>query len=131
MRSQTSLIQTAGRAARNINGVVIMYADSVSEAMKSAIDECERRRKIQIEFNTKHGITPTTIERAINLGIEEFAEAKGLVMQATGQSEEEFAMATYLSDLEQQMESAARNLEFEKAAKIRDKIKEFKNVTRD
>jgi len=129
LRSQTSLIQTAGRAARNINGIVIMYADTISPAMKSAIGECERRRKIQTEFNTKHGITPTSIEKAINLGIEEFAEARDVVMEASGQSEEEFAMASYLSDLEQQMESAARNLEFEKAAKIRDKIKELKNVT--
>jgi excinuclease ABC subunit B len=129
LRSQTSLIQTAGRAARNINGIVIMYADSISPAMRSAIAECERRRKIQTAFNTKHGITPTTIEKAINVGIEEFAEAQDLVMRAAGQSEEEFAFATYLSDLEGQMESAARNLEFEKAAKIRDKIKELKNVT--
>ena len=126
LRSQTSLIQTAGRAARNINGIVIMYADSISPAMKMAISECERRRKIQIEFNAKHGITPTTISKAINLGIEEFAEAEAVVMEASGQSEEEFAMATYVSDLEAQMESAARNLEFEKAAKIRDKIKGLK-----
>jgi len=126
LRSQTALIQTAGRAARNINGVVIMYADSISPAMQAAISECERRRKIQIDFNTKHGITPTTIEKAINLGIEEFAEAQEMVLEASGQSEEEFAMATRLSDLEQQMEAAARNLEFEKAARIRDKIKELK-----
>ena len=126
LRSQTSLIQTAGRAARNINGIVIMYADTVSPAMKSAISECERRRKIQIAFNIQHGITPTTIEKAINLGIEEFAQAEDLVMQAAGQTEEEFAYASYLSDLEAQMESAARNLEFEKAARIRDKIKEMK-----
>jgi excinuclease ABC subunit B len=126
LRSQTSLIQTAGRAARNINGVVIMYADSISPAMKAAIAECERRRKIQTEFNLKHGITPTTIEKAINRGIEEFAEAQETVLEASGQSEEEFAMATYLSELEHQMESAARNLEFEKAARIRDKIKEIK-----
>ena len=97
--------------------------------MKAAIGECERRRKIQMEFNAKHGITPTTIEKAINLGIEEFAEAENVVLQAAGQSEEEFAHANYLSDLETQMEAAARNLEFEKAAKIRDKIKELKNVT--
>ena len=128
LRSQTSLIQTAGRAARNINGIVIMYADSISPAMRAAISECERRRKIQMEFNAKHGITPTTILKAINLGIEEFAEAEAVVMEASGRTEEEFAQATYLSDLEQQMESAARNLEFEKAAKIRDKIKDLKNV---
>jgi excinuclease ABC subunit B len=126
LRSQTALIQTAGRAARNINGVVVMYADSISPAMASAISECERRRKIQVDFNTRHGITPTSIEKAINLGIEEFAEAQETVMEASGQTEEEFAMANYLSDLERQMESAARNLEFEKAARIRDKIKELK-----
>ncbi len=129
LRSQTSLIQTAGRAARNVNGMVIMYADTVSAAMKAAISESERRRKIQTEFNVKHGITPATIQKAINVGIEEFAEAQETVMEASGQTEEEFAMSTYLSDLEQQMESAARNLEFEKAARIRDKIKELKNVT--
>jgi len=128
LRSQTALIQTAGRAARNINGVVIMYADSVSAAMKEAIAECERRRKIQIEFNTKHGITPTTIKRAIKLGIEEFAQAQDVVMGAVGLSEEEYAMATHLSELEGQMALAARNLEFEKAARIRDKIKEFKSI---
>ena len=130
LRSQTALIQTAGRAARNINGVVVMYADSVSAAMKEAIAECERRRKIQIEFNAKYGITPTTIKRAIKLGIEEFAQAQDVVMGAAGLSEEEYAMATYLSELEGQMALAARNLEFEKAARIRDKIKEFQNVAR-
>jgi excinuclease ABC subunit B len=129
LRSQTALIQTAGRAARNVNGIVIMYADSVSPAMKAAISECERRRKIQIAFNTEHGITPTTIKRAIKLGIEEFAQAQNVVMEAAGQSEEEYALETYLSDLERQMELAARNLEFEKAAKIRDKIKELGHVT--
>jgi len=125
LRSQTSLIQTAGRAARNINGIVIMYSDTVSPAMKFAISECERRRKIQVEFNVKHGITPTTIEKAINLGIEEFAQAEELAMEATGQTEEEYAMTTHISELERQMESAARNLEFEKAARIRDKIKKL------
>jgi len=128
LRSQTALIQTAGRAARNIHGIVIMYADTISPAMKSAISECERRRKIQMEFNTKHGITPTTIQKAISVGIEEFAEAEAVVMEASGQTEEEFAHATYLSSLEAQMEAAARNLEFEKAARLRDKIKDLKNI---
>ncbi|MDE1920980.1 MAG: excinuclease ABC subunit UvrB [Candidatus Omnitrophica bacterium] len=128
LRSQTSLVQTAGRAARNIHGTVIMYADTVSVGMKSAIAECERRRKIQMEFNAKHGITPTSIAKAINLGIEEYAEAEDMVMEASGQTDEEFAFSNYISDLEGQMEAAARNLEFEKAARIRDKIKELKNV---
>ncbi len=128
LRSQTALIQTAGRAARNINGVVIMYADSISPTMKAAMDECERRRKIQTDFNVRHGITPKTIAKSISRGIEEFAEAKERVMEASGQSEEEFALSNYVSELEAQMEAAARNLEFEKAAKIRDKIKEMKGI---
>jgi excinuclease ABC subunit B len=125
LRSQTSLIQTAGRAARNVNGIVIMYADTISPAMKATMLESERRRKIQLEFNAKHGITPKTIERAIHTGIEEFAEAEDLARSMTGQSEEQYEASNYISDLERQMELAARNLEFEKAAKIRDKIKQL------
>ncbi len=125
LRSQTSLIQTAGRAARNVNGQVIMYADTVSAAMKATIFECERRRKIQMEFNAEHGITPTTIEKAIKLGIEEFAEAGDFARSLTGQSEEEYEMSTYISELERQMDLAARNLEFEMATKIRDKIRQL------
>ena len=126
LRSQTSLIQTAGRAARNVNGIVIMYADTVSAAMKFTIAECERRRKIQMAFNKKYGITPTTIKRAIQEGIEQLAEAEELVLSLTGQDEEQYAFSNMISELERQMETAARNLEFEKAAKIRDKITELK-----
>ena len=126
LRSETSLIQTAGRAARNINGVVIMYADTHSAAMTATINECERRRKIQLAYNAKHGITPTTIKRAIHQGIEEFAHAEDLVREIAGVNEEEFALGSYVAQLEAQMELAARNLEFEKAAKIRDKIRELK-----
>jgi len=117
LRSQTSLIQVSGRAARNINGEVIMYADSVSSAMKAAIDECTRRRKIQISFNKKHKITPTTIKRAIVQGIEEFADEKAhdVVLGVIDQTDEEFAFYQHISDLETEMELAARNLQFEKA----------------
>jgi len=125
LRSPTSLIQTAGRAARNVNGQVVMYADTVSEAMRFMMSECERRRKIQIEFNTKNGITPTTIQKAINQGIEEFAQAEDFTRSLTGQSEEEYEVCTFISELERQMDLAARNLEFEKAAKIRDKIRQL------
>ena len=127
LRSHTSLIQTAGRAARNINGEVIMYADTVSSAMKTMIAECERRRKIQMEFNTKHNITPKTIERAFKLGIDQWAQAEETVMAAAGQNEEEYEFGQYVSELERQMETAARNLEFEKAAKLRDRIQEIKS----
>ena len=130
LRSQTSLIQVSGRAARHINGEVIMYADTISEAMAAAIAECERRRKIQLEFNRQHNITPTSIQKAIRLGIEEFAEKKveDLIMGLTGQDEEAFALANTISDLEKQMELAARNLQFERAAAFRDKIKEIKEL---
>jgi excinuclease ABC subunit B len=130
LRSQTSLIQTSGRAARNVNGQVIMYADTISKAMRATIAECERRRKIQLAFNQKHRITPATIKKAIKRGIEELAaeDAEELVYTLAGQNKEEFTLAHFVADLERQMESAARNLEFEKAAKIRDKIKEIKGT---
>ncbi|MCA9399147.1 MAG: UvrB/UvrC motif-containing protein, partial [Candidatus Omnitrophica bacterium] len=128
LRSQTSLIQTAGRAARNVNGLVIMYADGMSMAMKATIFECERRRKIQLAFNKEHNITPKTIQKRIRDGIEDMAqeEAERIVLDVVDQNEEEFAFNSYVSNLEQQMEAAARNLQFEKAALIRDKIKEMK-----
>ena len=128
LRSPSSLIQVSGRAARNINGMVIMYADSVSSAMKIAMSECDRRRKIQTAFNEKHNITPRSIIKAIHDGIEQLneEEAEHIVMDAVGQNEESFALNNFVSDLERQMEAAARNLQFEKAAMMRDKIKELK-----
>jgi excinuclease ABC subunit B len=126
LRSQTSLIQTSGRAARNVNGQVIMYADSVSEAMRKTIDECERRRRIQLAFNREHNITPRTVEKAIKTGIEAWAQAEDLVREVSGQDKEEFDLARKVSELERQMEIAARNLEFEKAARLRDRLQEMK-----
>ena len=129
LRSQTSLIQVSGRAARNINGCVIMYADSASAAMKATISECERRRKIQMAFNKEHNISPQTVKKAIREGIEELAgeEAQEVVLSTVGQSEEEYTFSNVISRLEREMELAARNLQFERAASIRDKIKEIKN----
>ncbi len=127
LRSQTSLIQVAGRAARNINGTVIMYADTITNSMKKAIEESSRRRKIQAEFNQEHKITPSSIKKAIRQGIEELEEAKEYVRQVSGQTEEEYQMESFISNLEYEMELAARNLQFEKAALIRDKLKELKS----
>ncbi|MBF0484661.1 MAG: excinuclease ABC subunit UvrB [Candidatus Omnitrophica bacterium] len=126
LRSETSLIQTAGRAARNVNGIVIMYADRISKAMAKTIFECQRRRKVQLEFNKQHNITPQSIIKAIGEGIEYLADedVDDVVLDAVGQSEAEYSLATYISELEKEMETAARNLHFEKAAAIRDKIKE-------
>ncbi len=130
LRSQTSLIQVSGRAARNINGLVIMYADRVSAAMKATISECDRRRKIQTAFNKTHGITPQTIQKAIRAGIEELArdDAHELVFAVAGQNEEEYTLTNHISQMEREMELAARNLQFERAALIRDKIKEMKDI---
>jgi len=132
LRSKTSLIQVGGRAARNINGLVIMYADSMSSAMREAIHECERRRKIQLEFNQAHGITPRTIEKALREGIEGLDEEDGsadeFLRSVVEESEEGYEFSKYITELEREMELAARNLDFEKAAVLCDRIKELKGV---
>ena len=121
-RSETSLIQTIGRAARNAQGKVIMYADTVTRSMKSAIDETNRRRKIQSEYNKAHGIVPKTIIKdvydIIDLGRKEEKKKKGKLSEA----ERERLIAEYTKE----MRSASAKLEFEKAAYLRDRIKELK-----
>jgi len=126
LRSETSLIQVAGRAARNINGQVIMYADEMTGSMKRALDEMSRRRKTQLEFNAKHNITPKSIQKAIKEGIEMLEKAEEEVIELTGQSLEEFERQEVIVDLESEMELAARNLQFERAAQLRDQITELK-----
>ena len=126
LRSQTSLIQVAGRAARNLNGRVIMYADTVTGSMEKAISESRRRRKIQLEFNAKYKITPRGIQKAIREGIETLQEAEEWTQDLIGLPKDELELRSYISELEYEMELAARNLQFEEAARIRDKIKEFK-----
>jgi len=130
LRSATSLIQVSGRAARNINGRVIMYADTITGSMKKAITESERRRKIQLEFNKKNQISPRSIQKAIRQGIEDLEEAEALLEDLTGQDKDEFELNKYISELQYDMELAARNLQFEKAAVLRDKIKELRDIIR-
>ncbi len=125
LRSATSLIQVSGRAARNINGTVVMYADSVTDSMRKAISESNRRRKIQLEYNKEHGITPASVNKAIKDGIEIYDKAEDYVEDLTGLNKEEYELNRYASGLEYEMELAARNLQFEKAAAIRDKLKEI------
>ena len=126
LRSHTSLIQVAGRAARNINGTVIMYADNVTRAMKKTIDETERRRALQIEFNRENGITPRTIEKAVKESIESYKRAKELIKDVAGEYEEEYELRAVMDDLGKDMQLAARNLQFEKAIVLREQIKVLK-----
>ena len=128
LRSATSLIQVSGRAARNINGTVIMYADNITGSMKKAIAESNRRRIIQLEFNKQNKITPRSIQKAIKQGIEDLQGAEEFVAGLTGEDKDEYELNRYIAELEYEMELAARNLQFELAAQIRDKIKELKGA---
>ena len=126
LRSGRSLIQQIGRAARNENAFVVLYADEVTPAMQEAIDETERRRAIQLAYNQEHGITPKTIQKAIRKGIELELRARKTAKAALSGDEKEYDRAELLSELESAMLEAAQNLEFEKAASIRDKLAEVK-----
>jgi excinuclease ABC subunit B len=128
LRSRTSMIQTMGRAARHINGQVIMYADKITRSMKAAIDEVERRREYQMAYNKKHGITPKPINKALRdrliEKVEELEEEKGKEV-LTIEDIPENVKEDMVKNLEQQMREAAGMLDFETAAKLRDQIKEL------
>jgi excinuclease ABC subunit B len=126
LRSATSLIQTIGRCARNVNAQVLLYADKVTDAMHQAIDETFRRRQIQLAYNKKHHITPTTIRKAIRSTLVEQVRARRVAREAIHASEEEFDRTEIVSELEAEMFEAAEALEFEKAAALRDRIKAMK-----
>ena len=126
LRSETSLVQTIGRSARNVNAKVILYADTVTDSMQKAIDETNRRRKLQTEYNEKHGITPETINKAIKKGIEEEIAARKVEREAVGiSSEEQFVTEEFIGELESEMLKAAEGLDFERAAQLRDRITEL------
>ncbi|MFH1509142.1 MAG: excinuclease ABC subunit UvrB [bacterium] len=132
LRSETSLIQIMGRTARHVEGQVIMYADKTTRSMKNAISETRRRRKIQKQYNEKHGITPKTIEKAITnerlAGAKTSADRTVADLPTKEIPQEE--LPRLIKDLEQQMELAAKNLEFEKAAELRDQIGEIKEANK-
>ena len=102
-----------------------MYGDKITPSMKRAIDETERRRKIQIEYNKKHNITPETIIKSIKGGLSDMFKARKIAQQAVNMDEQEFSNVEIIAELEKQMLAAAEALDFEKAAKLRDKLKEF------
>ncbi len=137
LRSDTALIQTTGRAARHINGRVIMYADRITDSMRRAIDETARRRTKQVNFNQEHGITPVSIHKAIRdltdqLTAKAVAETRpdyktGKHKDVTSRSE----LMKVIAEMEKQMKEAAKNLEFERAAALRDEMYELKSILAD
>jgi excinuclease ABC subunit B len=128
LRSETSLIQTIGRAARNVNAKVILYADTVTPAMQKAIEETERRRVLQLKYNKDHGITPQTVKKAIRTSIESELKARKTVQDAIHADEQSLDQTEIIKLLEEEMLEAARNLEFERAAQLRDKLNEMKGA---
>lgn len=128
LRSETSLIQTVGRAARNAEGHVIMYADSVTDSMQVAIDETKRRRKIQEEYNKEHNITPTTIKKAVRdlISITKEAAKTAETLEKDPESMSEAELKKLITKVKKQMEKAAAELNFEAAAELRDQMMELK-----
>ena len=123
LRNETSLMQTIGRSARNVDARVILYADTVTESMRLAIDETRRRRSLQEAYNAAHGITPATIRKEIRAGIEAEAAARAVAFEAVGQGDDaKRQQAELLENLEAEMMQAAAELDFERAARIRDRI---------
>jgi len=130
LRSATSLIQVAGRAARNVNGAVILYADQATGAISKMVGETTRRRAKQLEYNERHGITPKTVTKAILESIEAVREAEELAISETGQTAEQHDVREVLSELEEEMLVCAKSLQFERAAVLRDEIATLKEKYR-
>jgi excinuclease ABC subunit B len=128
LRSRTSLVQTIGRTARNINATVYLYADTVTESMQKAIDETNRRRKIQLQFNKEHNITPKTIVKEIRKSLTEQIKARQTAREALQFSDDEYDRVELAGEIEREMLDAAQTLDFERAAFLRDKLKEIKEL---
>ena len=125
LRSETSLIQTVGRAARNAEGRVIMYADKITRSMAATIEETKRRREIQSKYNEENGIVPKTIVKEVRDSIETLKPADEEVVFGIAESEDEYEVQNNIETLQKEMMEAAKNLQFERAAQLRDKIKEL------
>ena len=127
LRSESSLIQTIGRAARHVNAEVVLYADKTTASMQRAIDETNRRRALQLAYNAEHNITPETIVKAIRRGIEEEVQARTIARTAVGRDQATDNDEEYLNALEAEMLDAAEKLEFERAASLRDRILQLRS----
>ena len=133
LRSETSLIQTIGRAARNAEGHVIMYADTITDSMRAALDETQRRREVQMAYNKEHGITPKTIQKAVRdlISVSKNVAASELQMEKDPESMSEKELEKLIKELEKQMKKAAADLNFEAAAELRDKLIELKKTLQE
>ena len=133
LRSETSLIQTIGRAARNSEGHVIMYADKITDSMRIAIDETERRRKVQMAYNEEHGITPQTIQKGVRdlIAVSKKVAAEEMRLEKDPESMSEKELEKLIRELEKQMKKAAAELNFEAAAELRDKLIELKRLLKE
>jgi len=129
LRSQTSLIQTAGRAARHVNGEVVLFADTITKSMQKLISITEYRRRRQIDYNTKHNITPTSVQRAVQESLHTILKGREIAESVVREAGGDFSVTEVLRELEQEMEIASANLEFERAALLRDQIMELKTGT--
>lgn len=128
LRSETSLIQMIGRTARHVNAEVVLYADTVTPSMRRAMDETSRRRALQLAYNQEHHITPETVEKEIRCSLERLVSAYKVAAEAVHASEDELDRTELIALLEKEMVEAAEALEFERAARLRDRIKELKEV---
>jgi excinuclease ABC subunit B len=131
LRSATSLIQTIGRCARNVHGQVVLYADRITDAMRKALDETSRRREMQLAYNQEHDITPQTIRKAIRDGLAQQLQARKTAREAIRASEEQYDRTELIAKLEDEMFEAAEALEFETAARLRDRITRLKQQEED
>ncbi|MFL6515111.1 MAG: excinuclease ABC subunit UvrB [Chthoniobacterales bacterium] len=129
LRSQTSLIQTAGRAARHINGEVVLFADQITQSMQALISISEYRRTKQLEYNEKHGITPQTVVRAVQESLHTILRGREIESSVIREAGGDFNLTELLRELEDEMQRASANLEFERAALLRDQIMEVKSGT--
>ena len=127
LRSQTSLIQTAGRAARHINGEVVLFADQITKSMEALISISEYRRTKQMEYNEKHGITPQTVRRAVQESLHTILRGREIESSVIREAGGDFNVTELLRELEDEMQRASANLEFERAALLRDQIMEVKS----